>query len=262
MISHAEPANPGGSARLSRKLRVVPQRADSGYDLPRCAPAELRTTTVVPLDRRATGTERDVTEKSPRLSFAARRAQARFEPLLRPHLDYLYKLAYRFTGTSDRAEDLVQDLLVRVYPRCDELLRVEQLRPWLARVMYRLFVDQWRHERRVPHVAITDTPAQASADDDGDPFANVADSAPGPQEEIEARYDRENLNRAWERLSPEHRAVLTLFEIEGYTLLELEQMLEVSRGTLKSRLHRARCRLAQLLTEMEPSDRFERVKGK
>ncbi len=195
------------------------------------------------------------------LSFAARRAQAQFDQLLRPHLDHLYKLAYRFTGAPDRAEDLIQDLLVRIYPRCDELAGIEQPRPWLTRVMYRIFIDQVRHDTRSPHMPIADSSLANEFADEGDPYAEVADTAPGPEEELEMHFDRERLTRAWEQLNPDHRALLTLFEIEGYTLQELEVMLECTRGTLKSRLSRARSRLAGLLGGTEPSGPFDRVKG-
>lgn len=196
------------------------------------------------------------------LSFAACRAQAQFDQLLRPHLDHLYKLAYRFTGAPDRAEDLIQDLLVRVYPRCDELAGIEQPRPWLARVMYRIFIDQVRHNARSPHMPIADSGLANEFADEGDPYAEVADTAPGPEDEVEMHFDRERLTRAWEQLNPDHRALLTLFEIEGYTLQELEVMLECTRGTLKSRLSRARSRLAGLLSATEPSGPFDRVKSK
>ena len=195
------------------------------------------------------------------LSFAARRAQVQFDQLLRPHLDHLYKLAYRFTGAPDRAEDLIQDLLVRIYPRCDELAGIEQPRPWLARVMYRIFIDQVRHNARSPHMPIADSGLANEFADEGDPYAEVADTAPGPEDEVEMHFDRERLARAWEQLNPDHRALLTLFEIEGYTLQELEVILECTRGTLKSRLSRARSRLAELLSGTEPSGPLDRVKG-
>src|SRR5437667_9308357 len=92
-----------------------------------------------------------------RFGSAPQAAQADFERLLRPHLDHLYKLAYRFTGATDRAEDLIQDLLVRIYPRGAELSRIEQPRPWLLRVMYRIFIDQKRRETRAPYVSIAET---------------------------------------------------------------------------------------------------------
>lgn len=211
--------------------------------------------------RRLEGSVPVVAKKHSPLSFGARRAQAQFDQLVRPHLDHLYKLAYRFTGTADRAEDLVQDLLVRVYPRCDELAGIEWLRPWLTRVMYRIFIDQVRHNARSPHMPIADSALANEFTDEGDPYADVPGMAPGPEDEIEMHFDRERLTRAWEQLNPDHRALLTLFEIEGYTLQELETMLECTRGTLKSRLSRARSRLADLLSGKEPSGPVDRVKG-
>lgn len=198
--------------------------------------------------------------KRTRFGFRAGHAQAEFERLLRPHLRYLYKLAYRFTGSSDRAEDLIQDLLVRLYPRSAELASVEQLRPWLVRVMYRMFIDHKRRDARAPQVAIADSDL-AGTEDGGDPYGEVADSGPGPETEFDLNLNREQILRAWDQLSAEHRTLLTLYEIEGYTLNEIESLLEVTRGTLKSRLHRARARLAQLLL-MEPLASFERVKNK
>ena len=243
---------------------IVPKAvclADFSYDAGRAAfPCVNFSTSSRP--RRLERNVSVVAKTPPFLSFGARRAQAQFDLLVRPHLDYLYKLAYRFTGSADRAEDLVQDLLVRVYPRCDELAGIEWLRPWLTRVMYRLFIDQVRHNARSPHIPIGDSNLANEFSDEGDPYADVADTAPGPEEEIEMHFNRERLARAWEQLNPDHRALLTLFEIEGYTLQELEGMLECARGTLKSRLSRARSRLAELLSGMEPSGSADRVKDK
>ena len=198
--------------------------------------------------------------KHSRFGFTRRRVQTDFERLVRPHLDYLYKLAYRFTGAVDRAEDLIQELLVRLYSRRAELEKVQLLRPWLVRVMYRLFIDQTRRDARAPYVSLADS-ALAAEEDDGDPYADVADSTPGPEVEFDLGLDRERLMRAWEELSVEHRSVLALHEVEGYTLEELAALLEINPGTVKSRLHRARARLAQLLS-MEPFDALERVNSK
>ncbi len=75
---------------------------------------------------------------------------AEFERLLREHVPALYRSAYRWTGAVDRAEDLVQQLLVRLYPRLAELRELDQVRPWALRVMYRIFVDELRRERSSP----------------------------------------------------------------------------------------------------------------
>jgi len=167
-----------------------------------------------------------------------------FERLLRDHVPALYRSAYRWTGTVDRAEDLVQQLLVRLYPRLAELRELDQLRPWALRVMYRIFVDQLRRERS--------SPVQFGAEPLVDDESHVDDEAwldpaPGPAELAEQQIVQESLLRAWERLGDEHRAVLSMHDIEDYTLPELAQIMEVPLGTLKSRLHRARARLRELL---------------
>ncbi|MGH8197457.1 MAG: RNA polymerase sigma factor [Steroidobacteraceae bacterium] len=185
---------------------------------------------------------------------AARRA-AEFELLLRVHIPALYRSAYRWTGSTDRAEDLVQDLLLKLFPRLDELKAVEQLRPWATRVMYRIFVDQLRRERSSP----VRFDSESLPPDDGE-HPGVADESPGPPELTENLLTQERLTAAWTMLSDEHRVVLALHDIEGYGLAELEDMTGIPVGTLKSRLHRARLRLRDLLLKerFDPTGRVSR----
>lgn len=186
------------------------------------------------------------------LSMRARQpppgAATEFESLLRDHVPALYRAAFRWTGTADRAEDLVQELLVRLYPRLPELRGLERLRPWLLRVMYRMFVDQVRRERSSP----TQTWGLDS-DTTGDEETEVLDPSAGPAELVEQAFTQQRIVAAWEQLGEEHRVVLSMHDIEDYSLPELAQIMEVPVGTLKSRLHRARAKLRQLLaTERFP----------
>ncbi|MCK7579430.1 MAG: RNA polymerase sigma factor [Chromatiales bacterium] len=87
-----------------------------------------------------------------------RRRSGSFEALLAPHIEHLYRLAYRFTGNRPDAEDLVQDLLVKLYPRRAELTGIDYLQPWLVRALYNLFIDAVRRAGRNPL-------ATASSDD-------------------------------------------------------------------------------------------------
>jgi RNA polymerase sigma factor (sigma-70 family) len=143
-------------------------------------------------------------------------------------------------------EDLVQQLLMRLYPRLPELRKLDRIRPWALRVMYRIFVDELRRERASPVEFGMDASADAEQDSgDGDAWL---DTAPGPAELTEQELTQERVVRAWERLGEEHRAVLAMHDIEDYTLPELAQIMDIPLGTLKSRLHRARARLRELLT--------------
>ena len=169
---------------------------------------------------------------------------AEFERLVRGHVPALYRSAYRWTGAVDRAEDLVQQLLLRLYPRLAELRKLDQLRPWALRVMYRIFVDQLRRERSSP-VQFGSEPAGDDESQAGEDEAWL-DPGPGPVELTEQEVTQERLLRAWERLGEEHRVVLSMHDIEDYTLPELAKIMEIPLGTLKSRLHRARARLREL----------------
>ncbi|HMH19774.1 MAG TPA: RNA polymerase sigma factor [Burkholderiales bacterium] len=185
----------------------------------------------------------------------ARPPELNFEDLLRPQVEYLYRLAWRFTGSVADAEDLVQDVLIKLFPRTGELLEIEQLRPWLARVLYHQYVDSVRQRARSPVVELV-----TDAEGDDNPLDALPSMKDGPEEHAERSGSRERILRALDRLNPEQRAVVTMHDVEGYSLEELEKLLETPLGTLKSRLHRARQRLRALLP-MEPFSGSERVKG-
>jgi RNA polymerase sigma factor (sigma-70 family) len=190
---------------------------------------------------------------SPFSKRAVRDAEA-FESVIRPHLGPLYRLAYRLSGRREDAEDLVQDLLTKLYARRNEFGKVEHLRSWLMRILYRLFIDQRRQRMRSPLHLVPDTPA-----DEAESILDrlVAENEPAAETERDAR--QRALLDAIAKLSEDHRQVLALHDIEGYTLEEMQEIIDCPIGTLKSRLHRARARLRELLEadareRMEPSE--------
>jgi RNA polymerase sigma-70 factor (ECF subfamily) len=108
--------------------------------------------------------------------------------------------------------------------------------------MRRLFIDQLRRFDRT-HVDSMET-------HDAEGFAF---DGPGPADETETGLKARRLDRAWQRLDKDQRSLLTLHDIEGYTLAELMELTGLKEGTLKSRLHRARARLGKLLRRDEQS---------
>ena len=173
-----------------------------------------------------------------------------FEALLQPHLQQLYKLAYRFTGQRADAEDLVQDVVLKLYPRLQEMQKIERLGPWMARVLYRHFIDRVRSKQRSPlYLVNKDEPV----------LDEHKDEKPGPAENVEAALLQNRLLEALNQLNEDQHALMILHDVEGYTLNEIQSMFDVSIGTLKSRLHRARSRLRELLENMEPFGVIKRV---
>ena len=165
-----------------------------------------------------------------------------FERLVRPHFDRLYRLAWRLTGSRPEAEDLFQELLIKAYGTLDQLVEIEEPGSWLCRVMYNLFVDQHRRfVRRRMHIVEEGLLP-------GEGIEGIAGEL-DPVEDSE-RLDRiRRLDRALAVLSEEHRVIVLLHDTEGYKLSEISELMGTPEGTVKSRLHRARARLRQILGE-------------
>lgn len=176
---------------------------------------------------------------------------AEFDRLLRQHIPAFYRCAHRWTGTPDRAEDLVQELLVRLYPRLDELRELDRPRPWAMRVMYRIFVDQLRRERSSPVQFGMEISGNSTTEDEE---LELADDSEEPARLLEQHLTHERILAAWTQLGEEHRVLLSMHDIEGYTLTELSAIVTAPLGTLKSRLHRARAKLRELLATERISD--------
>lgn len=188
------------------------------------------------------------------LSFWSQsRGTSDFEQRLAPHIESLFRLACRLTNNAQDAEDLLQEVLVKLYPRREELAEIEQVRPWASRVLYRMFVDKWRRKRLEP------LNESELADEQG---LDTEDSKLSPEDYLQMRTELNDVQEALDKLNDDHRTLIIMHDVEGYTLVELEVILEVPLGTLKSRVHRARARLKKLLlqrTSREPKAKADRV---
>jgi len=163
-----------------------------------------------------------------------------FDVLLRPHLDRLYRLAYRLTLSKPEAEDLFQDVLAKAFDRLQELVSIEEPGSWLCRVMYNHFIDKRRRFARRQLVAVDEAHLPGQSID------NLAGDS-DPALDAERRQNAVLLEKLLARLGEEHRLVLLLHDVEGYKLSEIQNFTGTPIGTLKSRLHRARARLREML---------------
>lgn len=181
-----------------------------------------------------------------------RSKQQSFDALLRPHLQQLYRLAYRLTSRREDAEDLLQDLLIKIYPRSKELAEVDNLASWLSRVLFNQYIDAYRRQQRSPLVSV---------EDENRFYQLTENSDPQPDEVAERENTGQQLQSALQALSSDHRIIIMLHDVEGYTLEEIQQMQEIPLGTLKSRLSRARNQLQKNIKKMEPLSNLQRVTG-
>jgi len=165
-----------------------------------------------------------------------------FERVVRPHFDRLYRLAWRLAGSRAEAEDLFQEVLIKAFAKLDDLVHIDEPGSWLCRVMYNLFVDG---KRRYARQRLTLVEEDRLSGDGVEGLPGGID--PVEEHRRDERYLR--LDRALAELSDEHRITVLLHDTEGYTMGEIEAMTGTPVGTIKSRLHRARARLREILAE-------------
>lgn len=171
--------------------------------------------------------------------FNAGRDPHEFEVRLKPHVEMLYKLGWRFTSNQEDAEDLVQGFLLKLYTRQHKLDEVEDLKPWLGRSFYNYFVSEYRKSKRDPlkyAEEVEHHDAQDSLVNDADPYK---------QEELDST--ERNLMALVDQLPMEQRTIVVMHDMEGYALHEIAEISQVPLGTVKSRLCRAREKLKKLL---------------
>lgn len=186
-----------------------------------------------------------------RLFRAKRTSHQHYTDLVQPHIGVLYRMAFRWTQHREASEDLVQDVLTRLVDRVDEMEAIDQLRPWLVRILYRRFVDLYRRNARSP--VENDHPWHADT-------ALLEDMAADERNAVDQLEWQQALLLGLETLDDDQRDAVLLHDVEGYTAQEIAEILDTSIGTVKSRVHRGRKKLKEFL-EREPFDLIHRVDG-
>lgn len=167
---------------------------------------------------------------------------AGFEATAVPHMNTLYDAALRLTGERAAAQDLTQETMLRALRSFSTFRAGSNCKAWLLRIQYNLFCTQYRKERRMSLVWL---------DSDEESPTEPASFEPGPEEQAVRELDRESVRRAIARLPEQFRTAVTLVDIHGLSCAEAAEIMSVPRGTILSRLHRARRRLeAMLLPEL------------
>lgn len=163
---------------------------------------------------------------------------------IEPYLEGLFRLAYRFCGNVHDAEDIVQDVVLKLHAKNIDISKYENPRTWLSKVLHRHFIDHYRRRIRSP----VDHAEDISLGGDSDNALDGYDSGHLPMhEQTENSRFMRALSNALKLLNEEQRTLIILFDVEGYSLNEIQEILDLPQGTIKSRLHRAREKLRQAL---------------
>jgi RNA polymerase sigma-70 factor (ECF subfamily) len=163
-----------------------------------------------------------------------------FGELVRRYQDRLFNTVYRLLDNADDANDVVQESFVSAYQSLDSFKGDAQFFTWLYRIAMNAAISLKR--RRKVAVSIE---TGSKGDLSIDPPDESVDTQ--PDELLQRQEEEDRLRSAMNKLSPEHRAVLILKDIEGQKYEMIAEILEVPIGTIRSRLHRARMELKDLL---------------
>jgi RNA polymerase sigma-70 factor (ECF subfamily) len=164
---------------------------------------------------------------------------AAWEAVVQSYGRRIYNLSYRYTNRREEAEDLTQDILIRVYQNLKSY-RAESgsFQNWLLKVARNLIIDHYRQVRRYP---------QAAGSDELETMNIRDDIIPNPQRAVEQAEASQFLQGGLQSLSPELKEALILRDIEGMAYVEMADLLNIPEGTVKSRINRGRLELAKLL---------------
>jgi RNA polymerase sigma-70 factor, ECF subfamily len=170
--------------------------------------------------------------------------EAAWETLVRTHTRRVYGFCYRFTGKESEAQDLTQDVFVRVF-RSLKTYRSDEgaFGAWLARLSRNLLIDHYRRTRQER--------ATESIEEQLPMIEERAATSARPEGMLAGREASEILQAALQRLSPDLREAIILRDLQEMEYREIADILKIPEGTVKSRLNRGRAELARVLRQQK-----------
>jgi RNA polymerase sigma factor (sigma-70 family) len=170
-----------------------------------------------------------------------------WEEIVRDHSARVYRLAYRLTGNTHDAEDLTQEVFVRVF-RSLSGYTPGTFEGWLHRITTNLFLDMARRRQRIRFEGLGE-----------ETESRLGGAEPTPAQAFDDRHLDGDIQAALKALAPEYRAAVILCDIEGLTYEEIADALNVKLGTVRSRIHRGRAQLREAREHRRPQHRPQPV---
>ena len=171
--------------------------------------------------------------------------QAAWESIVRQYRRKVFNIAYKFVGRHEAAEDLTQEIFLRVFKSLDTFDRRANFQTWLISVSRNLCIDHYRSVRKEREVINRDVDANALT-----PVANT----PGPMAGLEQRDRVVLLRQALARLPETLRTAVLMRDIREMSYQEIADALHLPEGTVKSRINRGRTELARHILQLRPDE--------
>ena len=161
----------------------------------------------------------------------------------------VFFLAYQFVGDFSEAEDLAQEVFLKLYGSLDRFDETQSFKAWMTAVARNFLIDHYRRHSKLKRLLTGGDEA----------LRTIPDKAPSPMRTVERRERSEILRKGLQALPETLRQAVVLRDVRGFSYEEIAQELHVPVGTVKSRINRGRCELAvalkQELAELAPPRR-------
>ncbi|HEY9870844.1 MAG TPA: RNA polymerase sigma factor [Candidatus Obscuribacterales bacterium] len=194
----------------------------------------------------------DLTDEALIESFRRTKDPSHFKSLVQRYQNRIYNAAFRILGSTEEAEEVVQDTFIKVHQNVAKFQRQSTFASWVFRIAHNLCVDLMRARQRRRGFFVLSFDPQAAPDNDDSPeglhvVSQVADRGPTPAQMLDSREQAHIIEASLRQLPDSQRTVVVLHDIEGFSYQEISDIVGANLGTVRSRLHYGRLKLRELL---------------
>jgi RNA polymerase sigma-70 factor (ECF subfamily) len=168
--------------------------------------------------------------------------QQAWDLIVRTHWRKVFNLAYKFVGRHDEAEDLTQDIFLRIFKALHTFDRRANFQTWLISIARNLCIDHYRSVRKERETMARDVDAST---------LSPVSAERGPDKQLEAVDAKDLVRQALTTLAPTLREAVVLRDLQEFSYLEIAERLRLPEGTVKSRINRGRLELAKAITRLQ-----------
>lgn len=177
-----------------------------------------------------------------------------FTTLVKRYQSRVFSIAFRLLNNSEEAEEIVQDTFVRVHQNLDKFRADAVFASWLFRITHNLCMDALRQRlRKKSSSVVSFDPQSTVAEDEGHkglstPMTQIADETPNPSQSLDMSEQTNMVEKSLNELPEAQKMVLILHDLQGFSYVEVAEIVGTSVGTVRSRLHYGRLKLKELLS--------------
>ncbi len=171
---------------------------------------------------------------------------AAFETLIKNYEKLIFNYAYKFMGNVEDAKDISQDVIVKIYKNIQSCKDDKNFKKWVYTITGNTCIDELRKRKNKNTLSI-DMDIET---EEGTLQIEAESKELSPEQAFFKKESLKNIGKAFQALSPEHKEIIMLRDIEGYSYEEISEMKNITTGTVKSRISRGRNKLKEIILKM------------